>query len=65
MELTGTPLARSSRMLDSTVTTIPLMFTSSPRAPEGQRDADDEVERRVEADEALDKYDISTLACTD
>lgn len=64
MELTGTTLARQSCMLDSSVTALPLMFTS-PIAPEGRRDAEEEVERSAEADETLDKYDIGTLACTD
>lgn len=64
MELTGTTLARPSRMLESSIPAIPLTFTP-PLAPESRRGADDEVERRVEAEEALDKYDIATLACTD
>ncbi len=40
------------------------LFTPPP-APEPAEPIMDETERRDEREEEVDKYDISTLACTD
>jgi hypothetical protein len=61
----GTRLARSPSMNDRPLSPAPQLL-SQPIAqpPLTPAPADDEV-RRDEDDDGLDKYDISTLACTD
>jgi hypothetical protein len=63
MEISGTSLARSARMYDRPVPSIPAVLVApagDPRAP-----AEDEIPADAETAEEIDKYDISTLACTD
>lgn len=64
MNLTGMALAQSTRMLETSIPAIPLMFTPPHAASVLTKEAD-EIERRPEPEEALDKYDPATLACTD
>jgi hypothetical protein len=67
MEHLGTSLARSPRMNDRPLSPPPSNL-ALPRSPEPPRPPVEEpCSRRDEADEtpSLDKYDLSTLACTD
>ena len=63
MSLLGTTLARTGGMNESprspTTPSVPALRAAPPPAP-----VEDE-KRRDEAPEELDKYDVSTLACTD
>ena len=61
----GTSVARSTRMNDRPFAPRPTQL-SQPRAPEAP--ADEEGARPAppaREEEELDKYDLSTLACTD
>jgi hypothetical protein len=57
----GTSVARSPRMNDRPLAPLPTQI-AEPRAPEARPQEEDP--RRAQEEE-LDKYDISTLACTD
>ena len=65
MTLHGTPVAQTARMRERpTSTNAPLQVqiasTESPQQPtEEQKNAS------VDTEDGVDKYDISTLACTD
>jgi hypothetical protein len=67
MHLTGTTLARSPRMNDRPVFSAPPAAArlSPVRAAEAPASTEEEPRRDDERAEELDKYDISTLACTD
>jgi len=54
-------LAHSLRMNDRPLSTPPHL--AQPRAPEAP--VEEEVRRDDTVDEGPDKYDLSTLACTD
>ena len=61
---TGTPLARHSRMNDRPL--VPASSLLSPlRLAEPPAPADEEQRGDDGGEVELDKYDISTLACTD
>lgn len=64
MELTGTAFARTDRMQEHTIPSTPLIFTPQS-APKTREKTEDELPSLSDADEGLDKYDVSTLACTD
>lgn len=62
---TGTALARPSRMNDRQLSSLPSML-AQPRAAEPLAPVEEEAfELPATAGDELDKYDISTLACTD
>jgi hypothetical protein len=63
MELNGIPLARSVRMNDLPLPSVPSR-TSQPSA-DAAAPITDEARPQAPADDTLDKYDISTIACTD
>jgi len=67
MELNGTALAATARMRERTVTSTPPLVTPAPvDAPSAASAAlADEGKPGPEPVEALDKYDISLIACTD
>ena len=62
MALTGTQVAATARMRERPVTSSfvpqPVLVEPQKAPPAGEADRPTEVEE-------LDKYDISTLACTD
>jgi hypothetical protein len=68
MELTGTTLARSPRMNDRPLSPLPSIL-AKPGAQDAPAPApavgEDDGRRGDTRDAGLDKYDISTLACTD
>ena len=64
MDLSGTGLARPSRMNDRSLYTAPSQL-SPLRAAEAPAPVEEELRRDEDGGEELDKYDISTLACTD
>ncbi len=57
MLLSGTTFARPSRMNDLPQSLVPALLAEEPAQPED--------ERRLDDGDEIDKYDISTLACTD
>jgi hypothetical protein len=62
MHLAGTPLARSARMHERPVPTIPpVLFAPEQDAPGPE---DEEIPASAAAPE-IDKYDPATIACTD
>lgn len=63
MGLYGTPIAQTSRMRERPATNSSLLVqTASIEAPKATEEQDKAV---VDTDDGIDKYDISTIACTD
>jgi hypothetical protein len=69
MELTGMALAQTARMRERTLPSNPLLVTPGPsaeaRALSAGNPLAEEVKPAQEPADALDKYDISLIACTD
>jgi hypothetical protein len=64
MHLTGTMLARPSRMNDRPLYPAPSLI-SPVRAAEAPAPVEDDLRADDDSGEEIDKYDLSTLACTD
>jgi hypothetical protein len=64
MELNGIPLARSARMNDLPIASTPSRVTP-PSALDAAAPSTEEARPQPVVDDGLDKYDISTIACTD
>jgi hypothetical protein len=66
MDITGTTVAGSHRMNETPVSTRSPLH-APPRAPEPPlpRRVEEKREAAAPVVEELDKYDISTIACTD
>lgn len=64
MELYGTPVAQTSRMRERPASMNPSLpaQAASVDAPKATEEQDKPA---VDTDDGIDKYDISTLACTD
>jgi hypothetical protein len=64
MELNGTPVAVTSRMRERPASTTP-SHPLQPASAEASAPREEPCPPAVDPDDGLDKYDISTLACTD
>ena len=64
MHLTGTSFARRQRMNDRLAVPAPSAVASLTTADAPPPSNDDAAPRAAETED-LDKYDVSTLACTD
>jgi hypothetical protein len=64
MHSNGTHLAERSRMHDTTLFALPKLLATEA-ADDARRPSDEETRPDPREIEALDKYDPSTLACTD
>lgn len=64
MELPGTSVAQSARMRERTASSSP-SIKAQPTPSEPQKETDQAPKPAAESNEGLDKYDISTIACTD
>jgi hypothetical protein len=64
MQTPGTWIARRATMNQNTPTAAPLLRTADT-APRPSAPIDDAALRDAEPVEPLDKYDPSTIACTD
>jgi hypothetical protein len=64
MELTGTQVAQAQRMRERSLPSSPSLIMA-PAQAEAAKPAAEPERKANEQDDGLDKYDISTLHCTD
>lgn len=64
MELYGTPVAQTSRMRERPASTNPSLLVQAASV-ETPKQAEEKDNAAASQDDGVDKYDISTIACTD